>query len=244
MERYIYTAMSGALYTLGAQRIQANNLANSGTGGFRADFARAETHRVEGPGFATRFLSMQQVAGSNFAGGRLEATGRKLDVALQGPGFLAVEAAGGEAYTRAGHLELDATGMLTVNGRPVLGEDGPLQLPEFRDITIGEDGTITLLPAEGNDQLEAGRIKLVNPPLADLRKGDDGLFHLLDGAAEELPLDEQVRLASGYLEGSNVSAVDAMIDTLALSRNFEMQVRMMKTADELSAAGSRLVRGA
>lgn len=242
MERYIYTAMSGALRALNAQRVHANNLANVGTSGFRADFERAEAYQVSGPGFASLQLSVPQVAGSDFSTGRLEHTGRNMDIGIRGTGFIAVQAAGGqEAYTRAGHMELDADGQLLINGHPVLSEGGPVEIPEYRDISIGEDGTISVLPPGGNAVLEVGRIKLVDPPAAALRKGGDGLFRLAGGAVA--PRDEEVLILSGHLEGANVSAVDEMVSTMALSRSFEMQVQMMKTADELSAAGSRLVRG-
>ena len=242
MERYIYTAMSGALHTMTAQRIHANNLANTGTNGFRADFERAAAFQVTGPGHATRHFAQEVAAGSDFAAGRMETTGRNLDVGIRGAGFFAVMAAdGGEAYTRAGSFELDAQGQLMVNGNPVLGEGGPVVIPEHRDLSIGEDGTITVIPPDGVGTLEAGRIRLVNPAVADLTKGADGLFRLEGGV--EAAQDDNVLLASGHLEGSNVNAVDAMVGTMTLSRTFEMQVKMMKTADELSAAGSRLVRG-
>lgn len=241
MERYIYTAMSGALHTLTAQRIHANNLANASTPGFRADFERVAAFRIDGPGHATRYFAQEVAAGSDFTPGRLETTGRNLDVGIRGPGFIAVEAGETEAYTRAGHLELDDDGLLTVNGLPVLGEGGPIVIPDHRDLSIGEDGTITVVPPDGIGVLEVGRIRLVNPDTALLTKGADGLFRLI-GGGEAAP-DEEVVLASGHLEGSNVNAVEAMVDTLALSRTFEIQIRMMKTADELSAAGNRLVRG-
>jgi flagellar basal-body rod protein FlgF len=197
---------------------------------------------VAGPGHATRYLALEMAAGSDFAPGRMETTGRNLDVGIRGDGFIAVQTPNGEeAYTRAGNFQLDAEGRLIVNGNPVLGEGGPLVIPEFRDLSIGEDGTITVVPPDGNATLEVGRIKLVKPDVAQLGKGDDGLFRLAGGGAAAA--DDGVLLASGHLEGANVNAVDAMVDTMALSRTFEMQIRMMKTADELSAAGSRLVRG-
>lgn len=243
MERYIYTAMSGALHTMTAQRIHANNLANAGTSGFRADFQRVATYQVEGPGHATRRLAVEMPAGSNFATGRMETTGRTLDVGIRGAGFFAVEAEDGdEAYSRSGSFALDAEGRLMLNGNPVLGEGGAqLLIPEHRDLSIGEDGTITVIPPDGNGTLEVGRLKLVNPATADLIKSDDSLFRLADGG--DAGMDDTVQVASGHLEGSNVNAVDSMVDTMALGRTFEMQIKMMKTADELSAAGSRLVRG-
>lgn len=241
MESYIYTTMTGALHTLTAQRIHANNLANVGTTGFRRDFERAESYQVQGSGFETRFLSQTQTTGTDFTPGRLETTGRELDVGIRGMGFIAVlDANGNEAYTRAGNLEIDNEGRLLSQGREVNGQGGPLVIPDFRAISIGQNGTVSVTPP-GGGLLEVGQIKLVNPDIAQLIKSDDGLFRLVNG--EEAPEDPNVVLVAGHLEQSNVNAVDEMVTTMALSRTFEIQVRMMKVADENSAAGNKLIRG-
>ncbi|GAA3560893.1 MULTISPECIES: flagellar basal body rod protein FlgF [Marinobacter] len=242
MERYLYTSMSGALHTLTAQRIHANNLANSSTTGFRRDFERAETYQVKGAGLETKYLSQSQSAVTDFTPGRLETTGRDLDVGIRGAGFLAViDEAGNEAYTRVGNLSLDAEGQLRIRGREVVGAGGgQLAIPEYQAISIGDNGTISVTPP-GGGQLEAGQLKLVNPPLDQLRKGEDGLFRLADG--EAAAADPEVLVVSGHLEQSNVNPVDEMVTTMALSRTFEIQMRMMKAADENSNAGNRLVRG-
>lgn len=241
MERYIYTTMTGALHTLTAQRIHANNLANVGTTGFRRDFERAETYQIQGSGFQTKYLTQTQPTATDFTPARLETTGRELDVGIRGRGFIAVlDANGAEAYTRAGNLEVDNEGRLLSQGREVNGQGGPLMIPDFRSISIGQNGTISVTPP-GGGMLEAGQIKLVNPDIAQLVKGEDGLFRLIDGG--EAPADPNVVLVSGHLEQSNVNAVDEMVTTMALSRTFEIQVRMMKAAEENSASGSRLVRG-
>src|SRR5690606_9376450 len=236
MEHYIYTTMTGALHTLTAQRIHANNLANASTNGFRRDFERAESYQVQGAGLPTKFLSQSQLTGTDFTPGRLETTGRELDVGVRGAGFIAVlDANGEEAYTRAGNLEVDAEGRLLSQGLEVNGQGGPLMLPEFRAISIGQNGTVSVTPP-GGGQLEVGQIKLVNPAITDLTKGEDGLFRLIEG--DEAPADPNVVLVAGHLEQSNVNAVDEMVATMALSRTFEIQVRMMKAAEENSAAGS------
>ncbi|EKE73977.1 flagellar basal-body rod protein FlgF [Gallaecimonas xiamenensis] len=243
MERYLYTAMGGALHTLTAQRIHANNLANAGTTGFRADMERVAAYQVEGAGFASKILAQEQAPTTDFTPGAMETTGRDLDLAIRGNGFLAVlDQTGNEAYTRAGNLSVDADGRLLADGKEVTGVDGPLQVPEYRSITIGQDGTVSVVPVGGNAVLQVGQLKLVNPAIASLQKGDDGLFRQQDGALAAA--DPNVVVESGHLEQSNVNAVDEMVNTLSLARTFEVQIRMMKTADELSASGSRLVRGA
>lgn len=242
MERYLYTAMGGALHTLTAQRIHANNLANAATTGFRADMESVSAYQVQGPGFASQILAQEQRPTTDFTPGAMEETGRSLDVAIRGSGFLSVlDANGNEAYTRAGNLSVDADGRLLSDGHEVTGVDGPIQVPDYRSITVGQDGTITVVPVGGNATLQVGQLKLVNPPISGMDKGEDGLFRQQSGATAAV--DPNVVVESGHLERSNVNAVDEMVNTLSLSRTFEVQIRMMKTADELSSAGSRLIRG-
>lgn len=242
MEKLIYTAMSGAQHTLMAQQIRANNLANINTTGYRADYEQVSAAALSGMGYPSRVLARQEEGSSNFASGALMQTGRLLDLAIRGEGFLAVQTAEGtEAYTRAGNLEVSADGQLTLNGRAVLGEDGELVLPEYRSLSFGNDGSISIVPPGGGARLEAGRLKLVQPNTQDLVKGPDGLFRARDGQA--LEASDSVVLASGFLEGSNVNAVDELVSSMALARQFELQVRMMKTADEQARLGAKLISG-
>lgn len=241
MERFLYTAMSGAQHSLLGQRIHANNLANVNSTGFRADFERSAAYRVGGEGFRTRFMAQQQNAGTRHSAGAMVETGRALDIAIRGSGLIAVEGSdGAEAYTRAGNLEVQSDGRLTLNGRDVLGENGGIVLPEFRDIDIASDGTVTVTPPDGGAQLEVGRIKLVDPDIRALGKGLDGLLRVRGGSADA---DDGVQLAANHLEGSNVNAVDEMIDSMALSRSFELQVKLMRAADEQAHSGAKLISG-
>ena len=172
----------------------------------------------------------------------LQQTGRKLDVAIRGDGFLTVQTADGkEAYTRAGNLEVDGEGLLTLNGRPVLGDGGEMVLPAYRDLSFGKDGSLSITPPGGGARLDVGRLKLVNPDPRELVKGADGLFRQRQGGDAEI--SEQVVLASGFLEGANVNAVDELIGSMSLTRNFELQVKLMKTADEQARQGARLISG-
>lgn len=242
MEQYLYTALSGATHTLTSQRVHANNLANVDTTGFRADMANQQAYQVLGDGFADDFAAQEAPTVTRFTPGRLQETGRDLDVGIQGHGFLSVlDAQGNEAYTRAGNIQVGANGELTIHGQPVLGTNGPIAVPEYATITVGEDGTISTVPLGGNATIEVGQLKLVNPDTQQLHKGVDGLFRQQDGTQAEQADD--VTVIAEHLEMSNVNAIDEMVSTMSASRTFEMQVKMMETADDLADAGNRLVRG-
>lgn len=228
-----------------AQAVHANNMANIHTTGFRADFEQARSMGVYyGEGHATRAYSMTENPSSNFMTGAMNQTGNDLDVAIQGEGFIAVRAPdGSEAYTRAGNLQVDQNGMLrTGNGLAVLGGDTPIVIPENEKIQIGSDGTVSVVGlGQGPEAMtEVGRIKLVNPDTKNLEKGDDGLFRQRDGLNAEAVAT--VRLRSGVLETSNVNAIDEFTKIMALARQYEMQVKMMKTADENSSSSTSLLR--
>lgn len=240
MDALIYTTMSGAERALRAQQVHANNLANLETNGFRADLERASSLDVSGYGYDTRHLSQLEANSLSLRAGGVRETGRDLDVAVSGTGLLAVQYGAGEAYTRAGSLDIDAEGQLSVNGRPVLGDGGPIVLPEHTRVTIAQDGTLSIL-APGQTEMQAiDRLKLVSAEAAGLSKNAAGLIVARDGAS--LPVDETVRVRGGYLEGSNVSAVEEMVATMSLNREFEIQMRLYKSADSMAEAGNRLVR--
>lgn len=244
MDRMLYVAMTGAKQTLVAQAANAHNLANVSTSGFRADLAAFRAMPVFGPGQATRVYAMAERPGIDFSAGVVSNTGRELDVAVHGEGWIAVQGRDGrEAYTRAGDLRVTPNGQLTTgSGLPVLGNGGPIAIPQHEKLDIGADGTISI---RATGQAAAAlatvdRIKLVNPPVEELRKGEDGLMRLRDG--READADVRVQLISGSLEGSNVNAVDALVNMLTLQRQFEMQVKMMRTTEETDAAAAQVMR--
>lgn len=243
MDRMLYVAMSGAKETLLAQANTSNNLANATTHGFLADFNQVRSMPVFGAGYPTRVYAMDERPQSDFAHGSIEHTGRDLDVAVTSGGWLAVQALDGtEAYTRRGDLWVDENGLLkTGNGLPVLGNAGPVAIPPADKIEIGVDGTISIRPqGQGVNELAVvDRIKLVNPPLQDLRKGDDGLLRLADGGEAEF--DAAQRLAPGALEASNVNIVSEMVNMIEFARRFEMQVKMMQTAEEADRASASVL---
>lgn len=242
MEKLIYTAVSGAELNQTALRVSANNLANVNTPGFKADIEQAQSMMLAGDGYRTRYHAQLLPVYTNLANGPVQQTGRDLDIALSDGGFLALaDANGNEAYTRAGNLQVAADGRLMLNGYAVQGEQGDIVLPEFGAIDIGADGSINLLPVGGGVMALEGRLKLVSAGGEPLLKGLDGL--LRPQGQQALPQDQAITLRTGVLEGANVNAVEEMVNTMNISRKFEMNIRMMKTADELAVAGNKLVGG-
>lgn len=243
MDRLIYTAMTGAKHVFMQQAGTANNLANASTVGFKSQEHRFRAVPVLGEGMPTRAFVVDASVSDVFDEGPQMFTGRNLDVSVKGRGWLAVQAADGtEAYTRAGSLDVDVNGQLqTKGGLAVMGDGGPISISADNNIEIGADGTVSVVPMTGarNNANAIGRIKLVNPPEADLVRGSDGLFRLKTG--EPAALDEQVKLSPGALEGSNVNVTDAMVNLISLSRQFEMQIKMLQTADTNAQRADQLL---
>jgi len=227
-----------------AQAVNANNLANTGTSGFRADIALFRDAPVTGPGFASRNYTRLLGEGVDASVGTVVTTGRDLDIAINGVGWIAVQARdGGEAYSRRGDLRINSAGLLTDGiDRPILGDGGPIALPPHANIEIAADGTVSILPVGQNPEAMAvvGRIKLVNLNPAELVKDEQGDIRLANGAIA--PADAAVGLVSGSLEMSNVNAVGAMVRMIELSRSFELQVNMMNTAAENDRASAEIMR--
>ena len=245
MDRSLYIAMSGAKQTLQAQNSNANNLANAQTTGFKSDLEWFRSRPVVGAGYPTRVYAMTGKPGTDFSPGGIQTTGRDLDVAINGEGLIAVQGENGkEAYTRAGDLRITAEGLLqTGTGLQVLGQDGPITIPPVEKLTIGSDGTVSIIPlGSGNatTQVEVGRIKLVKPEMTDMEKLGDGLLHTKNG--NPLQADANVSLNQGVLEGSNVNAVSAMVEMIELAKNFELQTKVMKTVDDNSAVSAKLMQ--
>ena len=244
MDRALYLAMNGAKQVQLHQATNTHNLANVNTTGFRADFNAFNSLPVVGPGYATRVYSQDESSGVNFANGALQQTGRELDIAVSGEGFIEIQSPdGSSAYTRAGDLRVNSTGLLeTGAGHPVMGNDGPIALPPFEKLEIGGDGTISILPVgqEATTLATIDRIKLVNANPEELVKGKDGLLRPVTGASIEA--DASVAVASGVIEASNVNAVSELLDMIELARNFELHIKMMQSVEENDAATTQLLR--
>ncbi|MDR2164683.1 MAG: flagellar basal-body rod protein FlgF [Zoogloeaceae bacterium] len=244
MDRLIYTAMTGAKHAFMQQAGVANNLANASTLGFKAQMHRFQAVPVLTEAMRTRAFVVDESIQDIFDEGPILRTDNPLDVAVDGPGWIAVESpdGDGEAYTRAGALEINANGILqTKSGFIVMGDGGPIAIPPDNHVTIGPDGTVSLIPTFGEPNVVnvVGRLKLVNPPETDLERSGDGLFRLKDNGIA--PLDETVQVVSGSLEGSNVNPAEAMVSLISLSRQFEMQIKLLQTADQNARQADRLL---
>ncbi len=247
MDRMIYTAMSGASQTMARQAAVAHNLANANSTGYKAEEHRLRAVQVQSQaavkGLPTRAFAIDASTHTDFTAGAMTGTGRPLDVAVQGPGWIALQLPdGSEAYTRNGSFQLDVNGVLqTRKGIPVMGDGGTISVPPEVKLSIGVDGTMSALPESGaqNTPSVIGRIKLVNPPTAELVRGEDGLFRPRGGDA--LPMDETVSIVAGTLEGSNVNPAEQMVNMISLARQFEMQLRMVSIADANDKAAAQLL---
>lgn len=244
MDRMLYVAMSGAKETLRAQAVNNHNLANASTTGFRADLSAFQARAVQGAGFDSRVYATNASTGWDDSVGPMQSTGGDLDIAIQGPGFFAVQGRDGrESYTRAGDLRIDPNGqLLTGTGLVVLGDGGPISIPPHTSINVGTDGTISVVPLGQGPETRAdvGRIKLVNPLPEQMERGTDGLFRMRDGT--DATVDASMRVASGVLEGSNVNIADAMVHMIELARRFDLQVKAMKAAEDNGASSAQLLR--
>ena len=243
MDRLIYTAMSGAKHILEQQATASHNLANATTTGFRAQIDQFRAVPVQGAIVDTRAFVVDSTTGSDFRGGAIQHTGRELDVAVQGDGWIAVQAAdGSEGYTRNGSLKLDENGLLlTRDGLTVLGDGGPLSIPPGRNIAVAKDGTISVVPdgSAATGLTAIGRMKLVNPPEADLVRGNDGLFRQKDGTPAGA--DPDVTVINGALESSNVNVVDEMVNMISLARQFDMQMKLLQHAENNDSKAAQLL---
>jgi flagellar basal-body rod protein FlgF len=243
MDALIYTAMSGADRALKAQQVHANNLANIDTGGFRANMEVSSSQDMSrfGYGYDDRHMSQVEASSISTRSGTLRETGRELDVAVSGDGYRTVQGADGEAYPRAGAIDVDAAGALTVNGRPLMGEGGPIVLPTYTSVAIGADGTISVQVPDGVTMQTVDKLKLVKGEPGTLTKNEEGLIVARSG--QPLDADPTVKVADRHLEGSNVSAVEEMVATMSLNRSFELQMKLFKASDSMNETGNRLISG-
>ena len=238
MDRMIYLSMAAAKATMHRQEVVSHNLANVSTNGFRAELAAFRAVPVRGDGASSRVYALESTVGYSNAPGTVQTTGRPLDVAVKGNSWLAVQALDGtEAYTRAGALEVNAEGLLTdVQGRPVVGDGGPLTIPANAEVEVASDGTVSAKVGRERPQ-PLGRLKLVTPEAA-LQRGTDGLFRAAEG---DLAADPAARVQSGALEGSNVNAVESMVAMIAAARQFEQQMKALQTAEQKEQSATKLL---
>jgi flagellar basal-body rod protein FlgF len=243
MDRGLYVAMTGAKQIMQAQAVNNHNIANINTIGFRADAVSFVSQPIYGVGYPSRVNAVASDAGTDFSSGVLQSTSRELDVAINGKGYIAVRGSDGqEAYTRAGDLRVSAEGAVTTaSGFPVLTESGPLVIPPATDVTVGNDGTVSVVPL-GLAPIaisQTDRIKLVNPAQKNLEKGNDGLLRQIDGS--KAPTDPTVTLTSGMLESSNVNAAQSLINMIELQRLYDFQIKSMSSSDQNEQTAEQLM---
>ncbi|BCZ96882.1 TPA: flagellar basal-body rod protein FlgF [Legionella pneumophila subsp. pneumophila] len=237
MEPILYNSISGGRSDFKRQEIIANNLANINTPGFKADLYQAQTMYMNNANgnnqFSAHSFITQNANGVDTSPGEIITTGRDLDVAIDGDGWIAVQdSQGREAYTRGGSLRLNPNGQLiTASGKVVLGDGGPISIPPAQSIEIGSDGTISIVPLEGDVKSLAilDRIKLVTLDRNNIYKNDEGLIQLKSGAATA---NSNIKLQSGALEGSNVNAIDQMVAMISAGREFDAQMKLLSTVDD------------
>ncbi|MCL5272771.1 MAG: flagellar basal-body rod protein FlgF [Gammaproteobacteria bacterium] len=238
MEPILYNAITGGKSDFKRQELIANNLANINTPGFKADLYQAQTmymndasgnNASKGQSFV-----VQGPNGIDVTPGEIITTGRDLDIAIDGEGWMAVkDRQGREAYTRGGSLRLDVNGQLiTAGGKVVLGDGGPISIPPAKSIEIGNDGTITIVPLDGDVKSLAilDRIKLVKLDPGNIVKNDEGLLQLKQGG--KAVADGTVKLINGAIEGSNVNAIDQMVGMISAGREFDAQMKLLSTVDD------------
>lgn len=244
MDRALYVAMTGAQAVMAAQRAVTNNIANASTTGFRAELHATEQYQVTGDGLPSRIASTVRDSGYNASQGMIEATGNPLDVAVRGRGWIAVQAPdGSEAYTRAGSLKITQQGQLvTASGEPVLGDGGPIAVPPSDHVEIAADGTVSIVPQgqAANTLATVGRLRVVDADDRDMSRRPDGLFRVRQGVAMQPVAGDALEV--GALEGSNVNMADQLVSMIGLSRQFEMQVKVLHTAEENARAASTLLK--
>lgn len=243
MDRMLYISMSGAKEAMYAQANNANNLANANTDGFKQDFNQFRAQHMQGPGWQTRTYSMDERPATDFTAGPVKVTGRNMDVMTPQEGFMGIQSPDGqEALVRSAAMQVTPAGdLVDIRGNPMLNEGGaPINLPPFREINIGSDGTISLIPADAtnNIMVPIDQLMLVKPDLKSLEKDLEGFTRY---KGNDNLIQQNVKVVSGALEASNVNTAEALVDMIEFSRKYEMQVKMMKTTKEHGQASDKLL---
>ncbi|HLZ05694.1 MAG TPA: flagellar basal-body rod protein FlgF [Bradyrhizobium sp.] len=241
MENALLIGLSRETTLLRHLDVIANNLANVNTNGFKADHMLFEEYlspRAHEDNFrgVDRRLSYVQDRGTfrDLTEGALQQTNNPLDVAIDGGGFIAVQTAGGERYTRDGNFHLNNVGQLvTASGDAVLGTSGPIVFqPTDHDINISPDGTITVV--EGTARVDSIRGKLRVVSFADaqkLLKQGDNLYAA--GNTDTPTQDLKSAVRQGYVEKSNVSSVIEMSQMIEVNRAYSNIATMLSQQADL-----------
>ncbi|CAH6929263.1 Flagellar basal-body rod protein flgF [Vibrio chagasii] len=243
MNPILFSAAKGAERTMLAQHVRANNLSHADTVGFKALMEHSTPMRLEGSGFLTSVTSRTNSSINNFAQGEDIRTERPLDVAINGDGFITLEGLEdepAELYTRAGNFRLDGNGQLYLGERRVMSTDGPMVLPDFEFVSMSSNGLLSITPIGGEASLEVGALKLVKPENEQMTMHASG--HFVPKGGQVLAEDFSVQVRSGYLEASNVSSLEELVSIMSLTRQYEMQIEVMASADEIAQIGNKLLK--
>jgi len=241
IDRFVFTAMTGAKSAMGQLATTSHNMANLQTPGFREMLSSFRAVPVTGGSSDSRAFVVDSTPGADWTPGAVTATGNPLDAAIQNEGMFAVQRADGqEAYTRAGKFHMDAQGFLvTSSGLSVLNEQSQtIQIPVgSQDVVIQPNGTITATLPGQKFETPVARLKLVNPAPHTLERQGDGMFT----SNEDLESLDDIRLVPGSLEGSNVSAAQAMVQMIAQNRLFDLNIRLVQVAEQNSKTAGTLM---
>lgn len=245
MDRLIYSSLAAMRGAMARQTAIASNLANASTTGFRGELTNAQAlWMTSGRATDTRGTVTGEVTGTDMQAGAVMATGRDLDVAVNGTALLAVQGKdGGEEYTRRGDLQRNDSGLVTTgDGQIVLGQSGPITIPAADKISIASDGTISIIPQGGDPKSpqQVDKLKLVSTTGSDVRKGVDGLFQVAGGGV--LPADDTATVTAGSLEGSNVNTSASLVNMIEASRAWDGQIKMLTTAQDLDRSATDLMK--
>ena len=258
MDRMVQTALNSMKMLMENQVATAHNLSNLSTPGFKqdvvTDFSSIYLNRQEG--LEPRIVAAREVGKFSVEQGMLDNTKNPMDVAINGDGYFVVQPNNAEpAFSRRGDFSVNENGeLLDGAGNKVLDAGmQPLVIPAFREINITAQGEILIQPiaaAPGELPVNAGTIATYVPQEGDaLKKSLDGKIRFdpnlnEDGTIEQIPIEpnQQAKLAVGFLEKSNVNAVEEMVNTIDQMRKFEMHVKLIQMAEELDQAGTSLLR--
>jgi flagellar basal-body rod protein FlgF len=212
IDRMAYIAMTGAKNAMGQLANTSNNLANAQTPGFREMISAFRTVPLDGQSADSRAFVVDSTPGANFAPGTIETTGNPFDVAIRQDGFFAVRRE---------------------------DEGGEITIPPGAEMQIGKDGGIFAKAAGETRFNQIGQLKLVNPDVRTLTRAGDGLFELPGGATADKA--ETVEVVQGAVETSNVNVSMAMVQMINQSRMFDLNMKLITTADQNSRSANSLM---
>ncbi|MFT5655125.1 MAG: flagellar basal-body rod protein FlgF [Arenicella sp.] len=251
MDKLAFTALASIKNQANMRAQVTNNLANVSTVGFKDTFSLAEqANQIIGEGLNTRVLpGMAKQEVINLSPGALNMTGNVMDVALNDKTVLGIQAGNGEVgFTRRGDLRVSATGLIeNAAGQLILGENGPISVPQGLLVSIGQDGTVVGKSTTklGTIPMTLGQLMLRDASEMPLTRRADGLFQPLvdEFQGKDFPTGPHpVSLVSGAIEGSNVNPVEAMVKMMDISRSYESKIKTIAEIKSIDESGASMMR--